>query len=149
MIADDAPSIITIVITVQEEKTASRAKRPRVDDAVHIKAQAEALAKASDHFRAIIQGAAEGATAPIIHVEVSAWKEFEALHRIVRVAQEEDGDYCTKAGAQMSAEDLLQTILVARKFMFRDCLKQCAARVAQKMSEADAMTLIMGLTGTT
>lgn len=109
-IADDVPSTTTatIVVTVQEEKTMSGAKRPRVDDAVHIKAQAEALAKASDHFRDIIhRGAAEGGTATTIHVEVSTWKELEALHRILRVAQEEGGGYCFKAGVQMGMDDLL------------------------------------------
>ena len=49
----------------------------------------------------------------------------------------------------MSVDGLLPTILVARKFMFRDCLRQCAARVAQGLEEADVMALILGLTGTT
>jgi hypothetical protein len=145
-----APSAsITILVTVQEEKVGSQAKR-RVQDGVQIQAQADALTKASDYFREIMHRmAAEGDTAATIHVEVSSWKDLEALHRILRVAQEEGGDYCSKAGVRMSVEDLLPTIQVARKFMFRDCLKQCAARVAQGMSEADAMAFIMGLTRAT
>ena len=49
----------------------------------------------------------------------------------------------------MGVDDLLPTILMARKFKFEDCLKQCAAQVAQGMSEANALALIMGLAGAT
>lgn len=70
MIEDDLPASITIVVTVREE-TGSQTKWPRVEDGVRIQAQADALAKASDHFRASVHGGAKVSTPDIVHVEVS------------------------------------------------------------------------------
>jgi hypothetical protein len=49
----------------------------------------------------------------------------------------------------MSVDDLLPTILVARKFMFQNCIEQCAARVLQGVEDAtslcDAWTFVAGM----
>lgn len=102
------------------------------------------MIEASGRFCESFQGGGEGSKDQSIHVEVETWKEMEVLHRIIRVAQEE-GDYCSRGGLRMKMEDLLPIILVARKFKFHECLKQCGARVEEGISAEEATTLLMGV----
>jgi hypothetical protein len=78
-------------------------------------------------------------------VEVDTWKEVEILHRIIRVAQEEKGDYCSRGGLPMTMEDLLPTLLVARTFKFHECLQQCGKPVEEGISTEAATALLLGV----
>ncbi len=124
---------VTLVMSIRgpvaaEMGGSSTAERACTEEKLCMRASAEVLSKASDRFRASLDGGFRESQSKIVPVQLETWEEMEVLCHIVRVMHEAEGGggyFTDGSGRLLEADEVVAIGLVASDFYLEGCVDEC------------------------